>query len=65
MSDAAAPDISIVVTNYNTSDLLRACFASMGERLGAPWLEVILVDNASADDSVAMTRANFPAVKVL
>ena len=76
MSDAAvresaggkagdAPDISIIVTNYNTSDLLRACFASMGERLGTPWLEVILVDNASADDSVAMTRAHFPAVKVL
>ena len=63
-AEGAAPDVSIIVTNYNTRDLLRACFASMEGRLGRPWLEVILVDNASADGSAGMTREEFPDVRV-
>lgn len=63
-AEGAAPDVSIIVTNYNTRDLLRACFASMEGRLGRPWLEVILVDNASADGSAEMTREEFPDVRV-
>ena len=63
-AEGAAPDVSIIVTNYNTRDLLRACFASMEGRLGRLWLEVILVDNASADGSAEMTREEFPDVRV-
>ena len=64
-AEGAAPDVSIIVTNYNTRDLLRACFTSMEGRLGRPWLEVIVVDNASVDGSAEMTRAEFPDVRVI
>lgn len=62
---ATPPDISVIIVSFNTRDLLRACLASMRDDLGAPWLEVIVVDNASADDSVAMVRAEFLEVQVI
>ena len=51
--------IAVVIVNYNTRDHLRTCLASvMAERPG----QVIVVDNASSDGSVAMVRAEFPSV---
>jgi GT2 family glycosyltransferase len=49
-------DLSIVIVNWNTRDELRACLRS----LRATTAEVIVVDNASADGSAAMVRAEFP-----
>lgn len=47
------PDISIVIVNYNTRDLLRACLSSImrSQQKSDRW-EVIVVDNASSDGSV-------------
>ncbi|MEZ5400696.1 MAG: glycosyltransferase family 2 protein [Bryobacteraceae bacterium] len=50
--------VSVVVVNWNRRDLLRACLASLANQNGVP-LEVILVDNGSSDDSVAMARGEF------
>ncbi|PWT96237.1 MAG: hypothetical protein C5B55_00250 [Blastocatellia bacterium] len=51
-----APQISIVIVNWNTGDLLQRCVESVAKsRLSLPF-EIIVVDNASYDDSVASLR---------
>ena len=57
-------DLSIVIVNWNVRDLLRRCLDSI-YKAGAPRLEVIVVDNASSDDSVEMVRAGFPTAVLL
>jgi N-acetylglucosaminyl-diphospho-decaprenol L-rhamnosyltransferase len=56
-------DLSIVVLNWNVRDLLDRCLASLRSDHGA--LEIIVVDNASRDDSVAMVRAKYPQVTLI
>lgn len=58
-------DLAIVIVNYNTSALLRACLRSVFASTGDLRLAVCVVDNASPDDSVAMVRAEFPQVHVI
>jgi len=62
-----APDLSIIVVNWNVRDLLRGCLASVYEAGGLPasTLQVIVVDNASADASAAMVQAEFPQVELI
>ncbi len=55
--------ISVLIVNWNTRDDLEACLASLAAQ-PAP-LEVIVVDNASADGSAAMVRERFPGVTLL
>ena len=58
MRDHQAGLISVIVVNWNRCSLLRACLESLrGQRDAA--FEVILVDNGSTDDSVAMARSQF------
>ncbi|MDF2440124.1 MAG: hypothetical protein JWN98_1108, partial [Abditibacteriota bacterium] len=58
---AIDPDlISILIVNWNTRDLLRACLSSIREACRAVPHEVIVVDNASHDGSAAMVQAEFP-----
>jgi N-acetylglucosaminyl-diphospho-decaprenol L-rhamnosyltransferase len=59
-----APKVSVVVVSYNTRERLLACLAALEGRVLAPH-EVIVVDNASADGSVAAVRVRFPAVTVI
>ena len=57
-------DASVIVLNYNGRQWLEGCLtatlAQMNDRE-----ELILVDNASTDDSVELVRARFPAVRLL
>ena len=61
--------LAVVIVNYNVRDLLRACLASVqaSAALTADKLDVdiIVVDNASHDDSVAMVAADFPDVHLI
>ena len=61
MSDRI-PAVSAVVCNYNGRAYLEACLESI---LAQGVDELIVVDDASSDDSVAFVRARFPAVEVL
>ncbi len=55
------PELSLVIVNWNTCSMLRTCLASLVAAYERwPKFEVIIVDNGSSDDSVAMTRAEFP-----
>jgi GT2 family glycosyltransferase len=65
MKDESMADLlSVILVNYNTRDLLRNCLASipLDEVEGC---EVIVVDNASSDDSCAMVRSQFPWVRLI
>lgn len=59
-------DLAIIIVNYNTSALLRDCLRSLAaSELAGLSVAVCVVDNASADDSVAMVRREFPAVHLI
>jgi GT2 family glycosyltransferase len=60
------PEVSVIIVSYNTRELLRECIESIlceqGDGLG---VEVIVVDNASADGSAAMVAERFPQVRLI
>jgi len=57
--------LSVVIVNYNTRDLLRACLRSVQESEGIPDLELFVVDNASTDGSAEMVASEFPWVQLI
>ena len=58
-------DLTVVVVSWNVITLLRDCLRSVASDLGCLSSETIVVDNASADDSAAMVRAEFPEVTLI
>jgi GT2 family glycosyltransferase len=60
------PDLSVVIVSYKTRALLEQCLRSSlstGDR--RLMTEVIVIDNASPDDSAQMVRAQFPNVHLI
>jgi len=55
---AAVTDLSIVIVNWNTGDLLRRCAASIVASAPAVAYEIIVIDNASGDQSLALLRGD-------
>ena len=58
------PLVSVVIVNYNGAALLDTCLASI-QRQGYKPLDLIVVDNGSADNSVDLVRTRYPDVRVL
>ena len=64
---SSSPPVSIVIPNYNGRDLLRANLPSVraaAEGYGGE-VETVVVDDGSADDSLAVLAAEFPWVRAL
>ena len=59
--EAPAAQVSVVLVSWNAAAVIDACLASLLD-VGAH--EVIVVDNASSDDTVARVRARFPWVRL-
>lgn len=57
-------EVSIIIVNYNTADLIRVCLESLGPDT-APSREVFVVDNASTDGSAEMVRNRYPRVYLI
>lgn len=57
------PPVSIIIVNYNGAEVLKDCLDSL-QAVTYPSLEVVVVDNASTDNSLAVL-AQFPGIKVL
>jgi GT2 family glycosyltransferase len=51
--------------NYNTSKLLYECISSIIDKTKIINYEIIIVDNASSDDSVKLVKHFFPLVKII
>jgi GT2 family glycosyltransferase len=60
-----APDLSVAVVSWNTRDLLIPCLSAIGPAASPYTVEVILVDNASADGTVEAVRERYPEVHVI
>ncbi|MCA9321384.1 MAG: glycosyltransferase family 2 protein [Planctomycetes bacterium] len=58
-------DVSIVITSYNTRDLLAECLQSVRASTGDQVIETFVVDNGSHDGSAAMVERDFPEVRLL
>lgn len=58
--------LNIIIVSWNVRELLRACLRSLqAHACGVAEQRVIVVDNASADGTIDMVRAEFPAVDVI
>jgi len=57
-------DLYVVVLNYNTRELLRACLDSLRRQTGLAF-EACVVDNASSDESADMVAGLFPEVRLV
>ncbi len=53
-----------MMVSYNTRELTVQAISKLIENCSLP-LEIIVIDNASADDTVETIRTNFPIVKVV
>lgn len=53
-------DLSVIIVNYNVKALLEQTLLSVYKAIQHLKVEVIVVDNHSADDSCSMVKAKFP-----
>ncbi|WP_294224634.1 glycosyltransferase family 2 protein [uncultured Chryseobacterium sp.] len=54
--------LSVIIVNYNVTQLLRNCLASLRKYLPETGCEIVVVDNASADSSWRELIPEFPEV---
>ncbi len=60
------PHVSVIIPNYNGKRFLDTCLGALARQTyPAERLEIILVDDASTDDSVDFVQGHFPHVRVL
>jgi GT2 family glycosyltransferase len=59
------PDISIVITSYNTRDMLKSCIESIYRSIDAITYEIVCVDDSSDDGSADMVKESFPCVHLV
>jgi GT2 family glycosyltransferase len=58
-------DISFIIVNWNTRDLLLTCLASIYRTVRGPAFEIWLVDNGSSDGSVSAAKERFSGIHVI
>ena len=58
-------NLSIVILNYNTKDLLKDCLLSLDKVKNEVSFEVIVTDNGSTDGSQEMLKKDFSWVKLI
>ena len=59
------PELSIIILNWNTRDLLSRCLDAVTQHVGDICHEIIVVDNASTDGSQALLAARYPNVRLV
>ena len=58
-------DVSIIIVNYNTKELLKSCINSIYAQTKEVTYEIIISDNGSKDGSIEMLKETFPEVKLI
>ena len=59
-----AKDVTVIIVNWNGAHLLRRCLSAVLAQT-YPSYEVIVVDNASTDNSVELVQRDYPAVRLI
>ncbi|MFM8440594.1 MAG: glycosyltransferase family 2 protein, partial [Acidobacteriota bacterium] len=54
----SVPELSIIIVNWNGENLLPDCLGSIAEHPPTSAYEVIVVDNASTDQSIAWLESD-------
>lgn len=57
-------DVSVLIVNWNARDMLQNCLDSL-QGIPETKVEVIVVDNASTDDSITLLRSYLPAIRLI
>lgn len=57
--------VSIIIPHYNGEDLLYNCIDSIYKNISIKDFELIVVDNASTDDSINRIKSSFESVKII
>ena len=65
LQENVAPDISIVIVNWNSYEEIRACLKSLLEKRSRLISEIIVIDNFSSDGSAEKIPAEFPSVQFI
>tara|TARA_B100000900_G_scaffold406264_1_gene417048 strand:+ start:1158 stop:2360 length:1203 start_codon:yes stop_codon:yes gene_type:complete len=58
-------DLSVIIVSYNVEHFLHLCLESVYAAINNINAEIIVIDNASADNSVEMMRQKFPSTRVI
>jgi hypothetical protein len=56
-------DLSVIIVNYKTPGLVLDCLRTLYAETGGIDFEVIVVDNASGDDSASLIQQAYPSVR--
>lgn len=68
LTTAVAPqeaDLAVVIVNFNTGEFLERCLASLERHRGDIALDVLVIDNASHDDSHTAAIAAHPWARLI
>ena len=57
--------LSVIILNYNVRYFLEQCLRSVQRAIAGMDAEIIVVDNASGDDSCTMVAKKFPSVRLI
>ncbi len=58
-------DLSIIIVNWNTRELLKNCLDSVFNAVDDLAIEIWVVDNGSKDGSVTLIKERYPTVKLI
>ncbi len=59
------PEVSVILVSYNTANYIQRALESLFHETLLTKIEVIVVDNASTDDSVMVLKHQFPQVHLI
>lgn len=57
--------ITVIIVSYNSGKFLRRCIESVTEKTTVVEYSIVVVDNASADDSVDTVKNDFKEIKLI
>jgi GT2 family glycosyltransferase len=63
--DTASRSVGVVIVSYNTREWLAQCLGALPHAARRHDIDVVVVDNASADGSADMVAREFPSVRLI
>ena len=58
------PRVSVVIVTYNSADVIGECVRSLAHNVDLTDTEVVVVDNASVDETVQVVRNELPSARL-